>query len=308
MTDALPSTSRRWAIAQMILCTFFWGAFFVFGKLAVREAPPLAVATLRFLVAGAVLLGVLAWREPGAFRLPRRDWGLALALGATGVAAYNALAFAGMPLAPASDGAMISPSLNPVLTAALAAWIFREAFSPKRAVGLVLAIAGIAFIFVGPLLHAAASPTRWQGDALFLASAVCWSIYTLVGKLTVGRFSALASTTYASVVGALLLLPFSARELAGVHWAALTPAFWGAIVVLALLCTVAAFLFWYVAIDALGASGTAAFLPLVPLFGVALGMAMLGDRPGPLQWIGMALALTGVALAAGIKLPGVRRD
>jgi drug/metabolite transporter (DMT)-like permease len=80
-------------------------------------------------------------------------------------------------------------------------------------------------------------------------------------------------------------------------WDHLSWTFWSAIAVLALLCTVAAFLFWYSAIRQLGASRTASFLPLVPIFGVLLGIGLLGDRPGPLQVLGMLLAIGGVYLA-----------
>lgn len=281
----------------MVLVTFLWAAFFVSGKLAVAEAGPLAVAALRFAMAGTVLAVWLVAKEKGAFRLSGRDWLLALALGATGVVAYNWLTFVGLTLAPATDGAMISPSLNPVLTVFLAALWFQEPLSRNKVLGLVLAIGGLALIFGGPMLTATSTPGRWLGDLLLLGSGVAWSAYTLLGRAATGRFSSLASTTYASVLGGLMLLPLAWGPLQTVQWSALSPAFWGHITFLALGSTVAAFMLFQSSIRLVGASNTVVYLPLIPIFGVLMGVVFLHERPGPLQVAGLVVAIAGVWLA-----------
>jgi drug/metabolite transporter (DMT)-like permease len=282
------------AVLDMLACTLLWGAFFVVGKLSVHEASPLVVVCLRFATASLVLVGLLAAREPRALRFGLRDLPLALGLGATGVAVYNLLAFNGFTLAPAADGAMISPSVNPVVTAILAALFFREPLSRAQVGGLVLATIGIGLIFGGPALSSAATTERLVGDGLFLLSALCWSAYTLLGKLSVGRFSPLASTTYGAVLGLLMLLPISATALLQAPWAGLTLAFWAEVLFLALGSTVAAFLLWYRALAKVGAARTASYLPLVPIFGVMLGVLTLGERPTAVQLAGMLLAVVGV--------------
>lgn len=285
------------AAAEMLGCTLLWGAFFVVGKASVGEARPLVVATLRFAVASVSLLALLVWREPQALRIGWRDGLLAAALGLTGVALYNGLAFYGFAYAPGSDGAMISPSLNPVITVLVAAFAFSEPLTRARLFGLLLALAGIALVFGGPSLASAATPERLFGDVLFVLSAVSWSAYTLLGKLAVRRFSPLASTTYAAVAGLAMLLPFAASDLARVRWGELSAGFWGAVAFLAWGSTVAAFLLWYHALGKVGAARTASYLPLVPIFGVALGVIALGDRPTSVQLAGMAIAVAGVYAA-----------
>jgi drug/metabolite transporter (DMT)-like permease len=290
--------AMRRATWQMMAVTLFWGGFFVFGKMAVAEAGPMVVASLRFWLAGAVLAVVLVIREPGALKISLRDWGLALALGVTGVAGYNALCFYGFQYAPASDGAMIAPSLNPALTALLAAWFFQEPLTRPKVIGQVLAIAGVVLIFAGPMLTAQGSGDRGFGDLLFVLAAAVWSIYTLLGKVAGRRFSPLASTTYSSVLGALIMLPFAWGDLMKVQWGTLSLQFWGIVGFIALFSTVAAFLLWYDAIRAVGASRTATFHLLVPIYGVALSAVLLGERPGVLQVVGMGLAIAGVYWAS----------
>jgi drug/metabolite transporter (DMT)-like permease len=284
------------AALEMLLCTFVWGAFFVVGKMAVAETSPLAVAALRFAAASAMLLALLAWREPSAFRLDAHGIAVAVGLGLTGVAAYNALAFLGFARAPSADGAMISPSLNPAVTAVLAALLLGERLAAQRIAGLGLALAGVGLVFWGAQPEGGGRD-RWLGDLFFILSALTWSLYTLVGKVAARRFSPLASTTYASVAGFLLLLPVSAGELWRAPLLSLSWRLWAEVLFLAAFCTVVAFLLWYDAIRRVGAARTASYLPLVPIFGVVQGALILGDRPSAMQYAGMALGVAGVWVA-----------
>lgn len=294
------------AVLQMLLCTFFWGAFYVVGKLAVAEAPPLVVATLRFAIAGLVLTAVMAVREPGLPRLERRDWLLVLGLGFTGVLAFNAFTFQGFVYAPASDAALINPSLNPIVTALLAAVIFGEKLWRTKLYGIALCVLGIVILFASHTGAAVDSHARLLGDLCFVLSALSWSAYTLLTRVAIARFSSLALTTYTSLAGLMMLLPLSAPALVRTDWAALGATFWGSVLMLALLCTVLSFLLWNGAIRRAGASRAASFLPLVPVFGLALGAVVLHETLGLVHLVVAACAIGGVYLANKPK-PGPKR-
>lgn len=278
----------------MLLVTFLWGAYFPFGKIAVAEAAPALVASLRFAVAGAILLVVLAWKEPAALRPPRRDWPLALGLGLTGGAAYNVAVFWGLQHAPAADASIITPSLNPLLTVLLAVPLFGEPLTGRKLGALGLGLAGLALVLAGPAMVATGGPARLTGDLLFVVGAVAWSSYTLLGKAAAGRFTPLASTTYAAVLGLPVMALAAGPAWTSTAWTALSPAFWGAIAFMAIGCTVIAFGLFLGAIARIGASRTAIWLLLIPVFGVAIGAALLGERPAPIQLAGMALTIAGV--------------
>lgn len=297
-----PSNVRR-ATLQMLTVAFIWGVFWVSGKWAVAEAGPMAVACLRFLIAGLALVVLYAVKERQWPRLSRSDLLLAMGLGATGVAAYNALCFLGLHYAPASDGAMLTPSLNPALTALVAAWLLHEPLTRNRVVGQGLAIVGVVLIFAGPILAAQATGDRGLGDILFVLGAVVWSSYTLLGKIAARRFTPLASSMYAAVFGAAMLLPFSWHELSVVKWSALSVGFWGNMAFISLISTVAAFLMWNDAIARVGAARTATFNLLVPIFGVICSALLLHERPAPLQMVGMGLAIAGVYWASRVRPP-----
>lgn len=289
-------TSRR-AAAGMLLVTLLWGAYFPAGKVAVALAAPAMVATLRFALAGLILVALLAWREPAALRPRVADWPLALGLGLTGGAAYNLAVFAGLGHAPAADASMITPGLNPLLTLIGASVIFGEPLGWRRLVALGLGLVGLGLIVGEQALAAAAGPDRLYGDALFALAAVAWSAYTLLGRRAAGRFSPLASATYAALGGLPLMAIAAGPAWLTTPWASLPASFWGAIAFMAIGCTVIAFLLFMDAIARVGAAGTAVWLLLIPVFGVALGALILGEQPSAIQVLGMAVTIVGVGTA-----------
>lgn len=58
------------AWAPIAAFCFLWSSAFAAAKIAVRDCPPLTLLTIRFLIAGALMLGVAAasgrWSRPGA--------------------------------------------------------------------------------------------------------------------------------------------------------------------------------------------------------------------------------------------------
>lgn len=282
---------------SMVLVMALWGGFFVVGKLAVQSTPPLVVGTWRFLVAAPffVLLLVLARR---AERLPTwREVPLLLGMGITGIFAYNWFAFEGMRLATAADGAMISPTLNPILTMVLAGWLFGESITRRRVLGIALAVVGELLVFQEAIAGMHAHPERLWGDLFYLGSAVCWSTYTLLGRAASRTMSPLAVSAYSSMIGAALLLGVTGAAVWGLPTGDAGIRFWLAIAFLAIGGTVVALILWNQGIARLGAVKAASFTYLVPVFALAMSVVFLHERPGPLQLLGGMLVLAGVAIA-----------
>jgi drug/metabolite transporter (DMT)-like permease len=282
-------------LVLMVLMALLWAGAFVVGKLSVSAVPPEVVAFLRFFAAGLVLVGIMAVREPSGLRLCRRDWPLVLGLGATGIAGYNILFFRGLQAGLASDGAMIIPTLNPLLILLLAALFLGEPLTGRKLLGAAISLTGQGLIFASLLAAAAQNPDRLRGDLYFVASAVCWALYGVLGRVAARRLTPLAATTWASLAGAVMLAPFAAWVAPGST--GYTPIFWADILYLALGATVAGFLLWSRGIHTLGAGRTAAFVNLVPVFTLVLAALVLGEKPTWVQVGGMLLVLSGVYLA-----------
>jgi drug/metabolite transporter (DMT)-like permease len=281
--------SRRSAVLQLLLVAALFGGTWPAGKVAVDHVPPLTVATARFVLATVLLVALVLLRGRRLALPARGDVPLVLALGLTGIAGYQAFFLIGLVRTPASDGAILVPGLIPVFTTLLAWRAFGERPTRRVVFGFAVAIVGLVIV-VDPA--GAVSSSRLTGDLILVGAAVCWAVYTILGRAATARFDPLLATTYASAAGALMLAPFS---VAG--WGTLVhagAAAWLAILYLAPLGTVLAFVLYYDSVRRLGASRAAAFTLLVPVFGVSSSILVLGE---PLR--------AGIAVGGAIVLGGL---
>jgi len=285
---------------KLVLTTFFWGGTFVAARFAVGEAPPFFAASCRFIIASMLLVPLAAWqsrREPRGFPVPENFRQLAglFSLGLTGVFLYNAVFFTGLKLTTATNGALIV-AINPLLTAVLSALWLRERVSATQAAGLLLSLFGVAVVIARGSLAIFANLSCNRGDLIMLGAPLCWALYSILGKKVLERFTPLAATAYASLFGALLLIPAALREHAalGGAWPGFSWLGWLAILQLAILGTVVGFVWWYQGVQLIGTARAAAFVNLVPLFGAALAALFLGERLVAAQLWGGSIVILGV--------------
>ena len=185
-----------------------WSGGWIAGKLGIATAPQLEFSAIRFVVASAaVAIIAIATRT----RI-RTDALTPVFLTAVfGYLGYNAFVFVGLTMAPASDAALIVPTTIPVLTA-IAAAFFGERVTATKIAGFALASIGAALVIAAGQTGAEVSSRRLLGDVLMLVGAVCWSIYTVVGAITLRTRTPIEVVALAIPMGALLLLPFGFLE------------------------------------------------------------------------------------------------
>lgn len=292
------------AIARvlMLVTTAAFGGTWVAAPWATDDIQPLTVAFIRFSIA-AVLLYLFCRARGVDVRATRADLPLILGVALTSVAGYNVLFLYGVTLAPASHGAVIVPGLIPGFTMLLARATLGEAILPRRAIGVAIAIAGLVLV-VGPELEG--SPATALGDGLFAVSAVLWAIYTLVSRAASPRFHPAAITFLGAAAGALILLPLSllAPGGFGAPLAASARAI-GGVLYLATLGTAISFVTFSEGVRRLGAARASAYSVLIPLFGVTLAVALLGEPLTPTSLLGVPVVLAGLWLAQSPSSPEV---
>jgi len=269
-------------------------AQWISSKIALNVAPPLELSTMRFAIASVVLVGIaVATRTP----LPIRSWRGVAAAAALGFFGFNALAFVGLRLTPASDSALIVPTTIPLATG-LFATLIRERLTSRKLAGFAVATCGTAIVIVaGQQAGSEVSTQRLVGNLLELASAVCWAGSLTVAAIVLRTESVLGFLTLASLFGTLMLFPLGLLE-DGYHDIALWPAeTWTAVLVLSLFSTVVAFLIFFWAVRRFGAGLGAMISYLVPVAALVLAFVVLGERPLPMQLVGAVVIVIGVRLA-----------
>jgi drug/metabolite transporter (DMT)-like permease len=284
----------------LIAMAALWGASWPWGRVVAQAMPPLAAACLRFLLASAVLLLWLyrSGRMGGLRALAARQWlGLACA-SAVGVLGYSIFFLLALQTVPAGKAAMVV-ALNPVLTMLFAVLLFREAVNRLMWAGLVLAVGGALYALGGGSFTALQPASSGAGALLLLGCAGCWVAYTLIGRLVLASVDALTTTTVTAAIGAALLLLASLVWEGPAAWAGLPAAAahaWYSLVALALGATALAYAWYLNGVRVLGAGAAAAYMALVPLWGMLFSSIWLGEPITASLMGGGAAAIAGMLL------------
>ena len=289
MSQTIPATTLK-----LLMTALFWGGTWVAGRVAVHEASPLAVASWRFFFAALLLGGLLVARE-GWPRWSAREWLKVAALGLSGVFFYNVFFLFGLQHVEAGRGALVVAFI-PVLIA-LADWLFfRRPMSPKKALGVVLALIGCLLVVTRGHPQRILTGEVGFGEWLLLGTAVSWVAYTLISRHCSRHFSALAQTFGGCLTGWLMLTAAALADGSLLTLSATTWRGWTSIVFLGVLGTALAFTWYSQAIAQIGTTKAAAFINLVPVFAVLLGALLLDERIGAAVLTGGALVILGVFL------------
>lgn len=276
----------------MILVVLIWGANFSVVKLALAEIPPLAFAALRFAIAGVLLFGLLLLRE-GRPRLTRAALWKLTWVGIVGNTLYQVLFTLGLQRTSAANASLLI-AITPALVAGFGALLGIERLRRATALGVGLALAGVALVLAARGLSF--TQAGLVGDLLLLGCSVCWMIYTLGVRSMGGGLSPLAITAWTMVTGVPGLLLISLPELLATDWAAVSAGAWGGLAYATLLALVLAYLLWNNSVRVAGSNRTAIYGCAIPLVAALAAWPLLGEVPTPLQGLGAALIVSGVLM------------
>lgn len=272
-----------------------WGASWPWGRVVAQSMPPLTGAALRFMLAGMALLVWLLSAQGTAplRRLSGAQWLGLSAAAASGICAYAVFFMYGLQ-SVAAGRASVVVALNPVLTLLLAAWLFRERLNLSIVLGMLLAVSGaLTAITQGHPLQLL-NGGMGRGELLLLGCVVSWSAYTLLGRKVLKGIDALTATTVAAVLGSLMLLLAAAwiEGVAGWQQVFVAPLkAWVSIAALAFGATTLSYSWYFRGVQHLGVGVAAAYIVLVPIFGILSSALMLGEPlHASLAWGGLLAA------------------
>ena len=299
-------TRRKLAALGYAACAAagaLWSTGFVFGKLALRSMNSNHMVLYRFAFACLALLPVL--RKP---HFSAREWRLLLTASLLGVPVQFLTQFYGLSLTTVSHAALMVGTMPGIL--ALGATVFAGERLPAAGwCALAGSSVGVAMIVLSGGQGATGAGPSLTGDLLIVLSLSISLGWLLLNQSLVQRHSALQVTAWGMVAGTamlaawvlgkdLLLRHFHMREpLPPVR--GVPPIAWASLAASGVLCTAATSVLWNWGMRHVPASRAAVFLNIEPALGSALGVWLLGDRLGPLAWLGGALILLAAAVLTG---------
>lgn len=286
--------TRRSAYALLVGLALIWGFHWVVVKVGLQAMPPFTYATLR-VAGGIITLAVLLAVRRELRRPARADLPIVLSVGLGQVAASIVLMNLALQVVPAGRSSILNFT-TPLWVALILIVAFGTRPGPAERVGLVAGLAGIA-ILLNPSVIDWGSAGQLAGSGGLLLAAVLLALVTI--HVRSHRWH---GSPFSLVVWQLLVAFVPVLLLALVLEPGL-PVRWEPGTVLILLYSgplATAFGFWASQVIArtLGPLATTIGYLAIPVVGLASGAIVLGEPTTPIDLLGFALTLGGIALTA----------
>jgi drug/metabolite transporter (DMT)-like permease len=270
-------------------------------KATLREGlTPGAIATFRFLIAGALFLLVLflsKWRSRDYVVLvEKRDIPTLLLLALTGVSVFFTIQYTGIQMASASIASILVCLVAPILISVLSARIFKEELRRKQILGIGIAAIGTFAVIAGGTLSFQGNMDFLLGGLILLSTPFLWATYTFVGRKIMEKYSPFLVVAYVNMLGGLCLIPFSLAENSFREILALNFHEWLAILYLAFTCSLIGYFIWFYVMKQVSAAVTSSFLFAEPLITVLFATMFVGEE------ITLFIAAGGFLIFIGVYL------
>jgi drug/metabolite transporter (DMT)-like permease len=279
----------RAVIAAYGACALIWGTTWYAIRVSLTAYPTFAAVALRFAIAAAVLLPIAARARPW----PRgRTWGWLLLAGVLDAACYL-LVYLGEERVPGAVAAVLYGT-QPLILAVLLTAVRIERLTRRHIAGALISLTGVTVLFLDRL---DISARQAVGIGLVVCSVALSTTYSMIMKQKAGGLNGLVSTAIFLAVTAIVLGGFAIGAGTTVPWPPpAAPTF--ALLYLAIVGSVAAFLLYFWLLERTGLQVTSTLVFVFPL--IALITDALFERELPLNaraYLGAAITLGGLAVS-----------
>ena len=278
-------------LVWLVLCGI-WGSTWLFIKLGLEDLPPFTFAAIRFIIAVAIVFLIIRIR---GLALPRAraDW---ILLAVTGILSFGfnyGLVFWGEQYITSGLAALLQAT-TPAFGLVFAHYnLPGERLSWTRIGGVVLGVCGVAVVFSNQL--AVAGRQALAGCVALLLSSIFVAYSNVLVKKHGKNLNPAIMTAGQMLFGLLLLLAVSIT-LEGnplrYHW---TPMAVIALLYLAVVGSVIAFLLYYWLILNMDVTKSMLIALVTPVVAVILGMIVLNEEFGWRTLAGGAMIMLGIA-------------
>lgn len=274
------------AIIMGLAFALMWSSAFTSARIIVADAPPVTALGLRFAISGALAIAIAAALGQ-SFRLSGPQLRATVVFGICQNALYLGLNFAAMQTVEASVASIIASTMP--LIVAFGGWaVLGERIAPLGLVGLAAGTAGVLIIMASRVQ----TGLDLTGVAMCVGGVIALSVATMAVRGASAGGNLLMVVGYQMLVGSAVLTVIglateplnvtpSWRLLAAFTYTTLFPG---------LIATWV----WFELVRRIGAVPAATFHFLNPFFGVAVAAALLGERLGVWDGVGVAVITLGI--------------
>lgn len=273
-------------LIALFITVILWASAFVGIKAALIDYSPVHLAVFRYLVASIILVPVALWKK---IRIPTRsEIPRFVLIGVSGISIYNILLNIGEKTITAASSCFIINTAV-VITAIISVLFLKERVRIVGWLGMLVSLMGVGMIAFG---EGEGRLSADVGSLFVFFAAISTSVYFVVQKPLLVRYSSLEVVTYAIWFGTLAMLPGLIGITEEIAHASMVSTL--SVVYLGVFPAVIAYVAWSYILSQMPASRAATFLYVVPVLSILLGFLLINEMPTIVSLIGGGVVLSGV--------------
>jgi len=304
MTEPTPAPPAfhplRWLNNQpyllLSLTSLFWAGNIVLARHVAGHVPPMTLSCVRWIGSFLMLL-------PFAWPHLKHDWPalrarlpLMVLLSATGFAINNSLSYWALQYTQALNALLIQSS-GPLFVALWSLLLFGMRLTRRQLAGITISLAGVLTIILRGDFTALTAVQFNKGDLMFAGAIFAFGLYSAL-MLRRPVTHPLSLISFTTGCGALLLFPFSVWEYSTGFMLKFDLLSMATLAYVVIFPSTLAYLFFNRGIALIGPNRAAPFFHLIPVFGSAMAIVLLGEQLKLFHLAGYALVLAGVVIAS----------
>lgn len=276
------------------------------GEILIRHFPVHLGSLLRFGLAAVLIVPVWLLREGRPPKLPARVWAILAAQTLCGSVLFNIFVLNGLRwTSPAAAG--IITSTTPACMGLLAWLLLGERPGGRAVLGICLSVAGVAILNLAGTREG--NGESWVGNLFVVAAVVVEALFLLVRKSIREPLSALAVSSYVTLLATAFFLPLGLPQALDFDFAALPAEAWGCVLYFAAVVTILAYLCWFAGVTRVPAGVAGIFTGILPLSALLVSAMYLGQPVTQEHLFGCGLAISSIVLiCSGKTRPSVRAE
>lgn len=271
----------------------FWGLSFIWSSYLLKFYEPVTIIFIRLILSASFLFLILRLFFP-AEQVARKDFKLILLSSLFNPFLYFLGENYGLKYSTPTISAVIIATI-PVFSPVVAYLTFREKLSRLNFVGIAVSFAGIVIMLITKDFTLAADIR----GIIFLFGAVLAALfYSVMLKKLTGKYSALLLIAWQNFLGIFLFLPFFLIfEFDSVIHTMPTAGIVGSFLLLSILASSVAFVFFAHSVKLLGISKANIYSNLIPVFTAFFSWILLSESITIRKILGILLVVGGVYLS-----------
>jgi drug/metabolite transporter (DMT)-like permease len=288
---------RRTPAVLLPFPPLFWAGNLLIGRAFAKQLPPFGLTWSRWSIALVVLLPFVwrgLWRER---RILLRHWWVVAALGLSGFAGYPVLNYIALHTTVAATAAILN-SMLPLMVPVFAWIIAGERPSPRVGLAIAISLVGVLTIVSRGDPSVITSLRFGIGEILVLLAVACYAFYSVILRFAPRSVPQLVFLAATFIPAIAVLTPLWLWELTSGRTLPLQPYSIASVLFIGIFASLVANFLWNRSVATVGSTITGASFHLMAIYSAVLAFVLLGEPVHLFHLVGIALILTGFALAA----------